>query len=428
MRKNTFCFLCTIAISFTGRAQLYESFSDGNFTHNPVWQGNTPDWQIAANSDVAGNATNSNTLRLNAAGGSISYLCTQISGTWAQAQVWSVFIGRRNQAYTSLNSTFIWLWANESDLTNTTTIDGYRIRIGDDAGGDNIVLQRVDNGIPTDIILSTGSIPNGLTDIGFLLRVTRSVTGGWEILTSALPGGNGTGAIATDVPDEASTNVSQGTAVDNTYFYFNNGFIGFANTYTSGTNARSTQEFDQLQFSFSGYALPVKLLRFDAAPKDNTGVNLVWEAPDELGVITYEIQRSTNGVQFTAVGTVTATQSKKYSYTDPNTTGSGFYRLRILDHDGTYRMSHIVSIKSKGVIAIKATPNPVKSILNVDHPKAAPGTTIHIFNAAGVVVRKVTVPENAVLSPVDFTTLQGGLYHIVFRSKDQVLSLAVVKQ
>ena len=323
------------------------------------------------------------------------------------------------------NFIYIWLYANESNLTSGT-VDGYRIRIGDAVGGDEIVLERVTDGVGTAILTSSGALTNNMTDFGFLLRVTRGTTGQWEIFTSALPTVSGSGATPDQVPNAINANVSQGTTTDNTYSFFNGGYIGFAVAYQNGASPTTAQEFDQIFFSFTGAALPVKIDKFDAA-KDGASVKLTWDASDEQGVSVYEIQRSDNGIQFSAIGTVTATQSKKYSYSDLSTSGNGFYRLRIVDQDGKFKLSHIVSVKSKGITVIKATPNPVKSILNVEHPKAAAGATIQISNGAGVVVKRVLVPENAVLSPVDFTGLQGGLYHVVYRSKDQVLSQTVVK-
>ena len=426
MRK-IFTFFVLSALSLNSMAQLTESFDDGNFTANPVWGGNTTHWQIVA-SDAAAGAAGSNTLRLNGVNNqSPSYLSTQVLGTWAEAQSWGFFVGRRGSQLDAANNIYIWLWANEANL-NSPTVDGYRIRIGDAVGGDEIVLERVDNLTnATTIITSSGAITNGITDFGFLLRVTRSTTGQWEIFTSALPTTTGSGAIATDIPNSVNASISQGTGTDNTYSYFNGGYIGFVANYQNGATNLTAQEFDQIFFSFTGAALPVKIDKFDAA-KDGAAVTLTWDASDEQGVARYEVQRSDNGIQFGTIGSVTASQSKKYSYTDLSTSGNGFYRLRIVDFDGNVRMSHIVSVKSKGITVIKATPNPVKGILNVEHPKAAAGATIQISNAAGAVVKRVIVPENAVLSPVDFTGLQGGLYHVVYRSKDQVLSQTVVKQ
>src|SRR5881398_3396001 len=145
LKKILPAFLLFICMSVRG--QWSESFTDGNFTVDPVWTGNASDWLVITNSDVAAGATGSNTLRLNAATGSgMKYLSTQISGSWGLQQTWSFWMGRRAQAATSANVAYVWLYANEADVT-TVTVDGYRIRFGDDAGGDELVLELVTNGV-----------------------------------------------------------------------------------------------------------------------------------------------------------------------------------------------------------------------------------------------------------------------------------------
>lgn len=196
---------------------LYDSYTDGNFTASPVWGGNTANWTIVASSDAAAGATNSNTLRLNGpATAQTDYLSSQIS-SWGTSQEWGFFIGRRAQAFTAANQQYFWLYANESTLNNAT-VDGYRIAIGDDAGGDEIRLEYVVNGaVSSTVITSSGAITNGLTDIGFLVRVTRSSSGGWTLYTSTLPTANGSGAIATDVPNSTNASTNQGTGTEKLY-------------------------------------------------------------------------------------------------------------------------------------------------------------------------------------------------------------------
>ncbi|HYF30574.1 MAG TPA: T9SS type A sorting domain-containing protein [Chitinophagaceae bacterium] len=425
----TWLLLSGVSISSLAQFEFNESFTDGNYTSSPPWGSySLAHWTVTSHSDVAAGANNSNTLRLNnSSGAGVSYISAQISGSWGLAQEWGFFLGRRAQAYSGTNYTAIWLWANEPDLTSPT-ISGYRILIGDNSGDQNFFLQEITDNVVTNILVTTNGLAAGLTDFGFLLRVTRSNTGVWKIFTSTLPTANGTGAIATASPNSINANILQGTVTDNTHTSFNYGYIGFTCGYANTAAARTAQEFDQVRFSnTSELIMPVKLDKFEAS-KESSGVKLTWNSSDETGVKDYEVLRSDNGVQFVDIGTVTADQSRKYSYIDNQSSGSGFYRLRIRDFDGNYKLSHIVSVKAKSVIVIKTTPNPARGIVNIEHPKATSGASLQVTNAAGTVVRKLTIPENAVVSPVDFTSLQSGVYHVVYKAKDQNLTQMVIKQ
>ena len=242
--------LCGVERSW-GQA-LYDSYTDGDFTASPVWGGSTTEWTIVANSDAAAGATGSNTLRLNAPPvAQIDYLSSQVA-IWGDAQEWAFFVGRRAQAFTAANQMYIWLYANESTLTNAT-VDGYRIAIGSDGGGgDAIRLEYMLNGaVNSTVLTSAGALTNGLTDIGFLLRITRSTAGLWTVYSSVLPVANGTGSIATAIPNAINTPVNQGSATHNAIVPAANGYLGVAALHTTSVEATAAVEFDQLYFSAS---------------------------------------------------------------------------------------------------------------------------------------------------------------------------------
>lgn len=229
----------------------FDSFADGNFTASPVWGGETASWTIVANSDAAAGATGSNTLRLNSpAVAATDYLSSQITTSWGTSQEWGFWVGRRAQAFTGANQFYFWLYANESTLDNLT-VDGYRIAIGDDTGNDDIRLEYIVNGVVSATVIATSATPitNGLTDIGLLIRVTRSSTGVWNIYTSTVPTANSTGAIATDIPNAANTPVSQGTATNNSLVPAANGYLGVAALHTSGAPGIVAVELDQIYFT-----------------------------------------------------------------------------------------------------------------------------------------------------------------------------------
>lgn len=429
MRRNSICFLLMFFICSSLAGQLNESFNDGNFSADPVWNGNTASWQVVG-SDVAAGATNSNTLRLNVpatGGGGVAYLSTQVTGSWGIAQSWSFFVGRRLQAYTASNYVLIWLWCNEADLTSSTA-DGYRIRIGDDSGGDDIVLQRVVDGVAATALTSASSITNNLTDIGFLLRITRSVTGAWEIFTSELPVANGSGAIATDIPNATNASISQGSATDNFYNVFNDGYIGFVNAHGSTSNARMTQEFDQVQFSFVSGVLPVKLQQLKART-ENGLTKLTWKAVEESDMQRYEIQRSKNGVDFTMIGEVKAEQKTDYLYIDSQRlTGNSFYRLRMIDADGAGTFSYIVGTKNSDLRAVSVSPNPARGVAVIHHPAAKANSRVLLMNVSGVLAKQMNLPEDAVVTTIDVSALLPGLYYVVFISDDYKIARMLVKE
>ena len=351
----------TISIGQT----LYDSFTDANFTASPVWGGNTTNWAIVANSDVAAGATGSSTVRLAApALAQTDYLSSQIS-TWQSAQEWGFFIGRRGQAFTAANQMYIWLYANEATLTSGT-VDGYRIAIGDDVTTDEIRLEYIVNGaLSATVIASSGAITNAITDIGFLLRVTRSNSGVWEIFTSTLPTANGTGAIASDIPNAANASISQGTATHNTIVPAANGYIGVAAIHTAGAAAIITVEFDQVYFTCStpaSIAVPTNFTVSSPYCVTNvTGVsfNLDFTSTGTYTGNTYYVELSDNTGAFgspTTIGSIADNTNAvtNLSCTIPAATVSGtLYKIRVRSSSpaviGTATGNLIINLASNSI-------------------------------------------------------------------------------
>ncbi|MFM9903961.1 MAG: beta strand repeat-containing protein, partial [Pyrinomonadaceae bacterium] len=308
---------------------VYDSFADGDFTFTPVWGGNTTSWQIVVSSDAAAGATGSNTLRLNApATAQTDYLSSQIS-SWGASQEWGAFIGRRAQALTAANQQFLWLYANESNLTSAT-VDGYRLAMGDDTGADEIRLEYIVNGaVSSTVITSTGSFPNSQTDFGFLVRVTRSSSGSWELFTSTLPNANGTGAIASSIPNSTNATTSQGTGTNNSLVPSTNGYLGAAALHSTGASAIITAEFDQIYFT--GTAAPtVTSISPASGPAAGgtavtiTGTNLTGASAVTIGgAVASSIVVAGDGLSLTAVtGARAAASGQSVVVTTPGGTNT----------------------------------------------------------------------------------------------------------
>lgn len=106
--------------------------------------------------------------------------------------------------------------------------------------------------------------------------------------------------------------------------------------------------------------LPVTLTLFDAA-LDGTAVNVTWQTSMEENLKHFEIQRSSNGVDFSTIGTVKPGR-KNYLFKDKQPVkGYNYYRLRSVDVDGSasYSPTVLVNLKSGTDIISSLYPNPV---------------------------------------------------------------------
>jgi hypothetical protein len=119
-------------------------------------------------------------------------------------------------------------------------------------------------------------------------------------------------------------------------------------------------------------ALPVKLSQFEGVLKDGI-IKLNWKTATEQNTKLFEIERSTDGVNFGKVGEVKASNimnGASYSFIDDlPVSGYNYYRLKIVDEDRKYSYSTIVIIsvrKSEG-ITWKVYPNPsTNGVLSVN--------------------------------------------------------------
>ena len=119
-------------------------------------------------------------------------------------------------------------------------------------------------------------------------------------------------------------------------------------------------------------ALPLTLTSF-TAQKQYGDVLLNWQTTREVNTSHFNIQRSTDGTSFITVGIKNATDNSinRYNYTDTLTPDVSsfpvlYYRLQMIDRDGVFTYSNIISITNDnrpGTIAIY--PNPAQNYIHV---------------------------------------------------------------
>ena len=110
--------------------------------------------------------------------------------------------------------------------------------------------------------------------------------------------------------------------------------------------------------------LPIELFDFKVQAV-STGIKLNWATLSEFNSDRFEIERSNAGLVFTSIDKVPAFGNSlsrhDYEYIDRAPyAGKNYYRLKLIDIDGSYKYSSLAFIDSKIETAPSIFPNPVK--------------------------------------------------------------------
>ena len=108
--------------------------------------------------------------------------------------------------------------------------------------------------------------------------------------------------------------------------------------------------------------LPVRLVSFSALQLDGQ-VQLKWQSAEEKNTAYFEVERSADGKNFALVLTKKAQGNSSslvsYNAIDSNPiSGTSYYRLKMVNLDGTFEYSSMVSVSSEGAVQVRAYPNP----------------------------------------------------------------------
>ncbi len=216
---------------------------------------------------------------------------------------------------------------------------------------------------------------------------------------------------------------------------------------TDGTNLITGNAKNYVQFSgltsFSGgtsgiklsYAvLPVELSSFEGKA-DGCEVDLFWETSNENGFSRFDIERSEDGQRFETVETIEGIGGDyllSYSYTDDLANRANYYRLKMIDLDGTFEYSKVITVNTNCDNAkeekILVYPNPIgndNSLLRVSfHTEKTKDVYLLITNALQQSVKKIPVriEKGQNIVKVDVKDLPGGLYYITLLDKGSVIA------
>jgi len=174
--------------------------------------------------------------------------------------------------------------------------------------------------------------------------------------------------------------------------------------------------------------VPVTLTSFTATPANNT-VLVKWHASNEINTATYVVERSTDNSHFTAIGTVIATNSVYYSFTDNSPlSGTAYYRLKSIDKDGSYSQSNIVPVNAAASNLFGVYPNPAKDVISIQYPVLSGVASAKLSDAEGKTLQSVTLAAGSSQTSIDISSLADGLYFININANGIHKTITFIKQ
>ena len=202
------------------------------------------------------------------------------------------------------------------------------------------------------------------------------------------------------------------------------------------TDAAGLSTIDTSQiFPNCAGTLPIFLHKFSVT--GNASVNMVkWTTALESNMEYFELERSTDGVNFFPInkqGAQNSPGTSNYSYADNGfSTGTNYYRLKIVEHGGIIRYSVIIKTITDGETSeLKVVPNPVVGNFSLTYQSLEEdNVTIEIKDVAGRLIhtmKEIVNKGHNVIYIQSSPTWNAGVYFISVKDKNETKLVKFVK-
>jgi hypothetical protein len=195
-------------------------------------------------------------------------------------------------------------------------------------------------------------------------------------------------------------------------------------------------EVTGLYNSMNAFVLPLQWISFSGKWQDNKVV-LQWEVDAVVNNDRFEIEHSTDGINFNRKGIVEnnggaiSTGRSLYTFSDNNIfKGTNYYRIKQVDKDGGVSYSRVIRLAAGNgnVKKLYLRTNPVAGELVLMNDDKAQVYQLEIADVSGrIVVKKVVQTADAVIRS-DVQQLKVGYYTVKVHTSNGVTVLPWIKQ
>lgn len=175
--------------------------------------------------------------------------------------------------------------------------------------------------------------------------------------------------------------------------------------------------------------LPVKLISFNGIAV-NCQSKLTWKTAEEHGFDHFELQYSIDGQSFVTIGKLSGSANGNgahYQYACSQPTHLGYYRLLLMDQDGSYIYSKVVIVRSNcSQNEIQVWPNLTQNTTSLSGLEE--GESIQVYGPTGQLI--ISRPAKGEQETIDLGSYTSGIYQVTVSnsSGEKICIKKVIKQ
>jgi hypothetical protein len=143
---------------------------------------------------------------------------------------------------------------------------------------------------------------------------------------------------------------------------------------------------------------------------------LQWQTADEVNTQQFNVETSSNGVSFTTIATIPAAGygNSNYNYQDKTVYNSKvFYRLKMVDVNGSFTYSNIIWINSQQTGGVSLYPNPAREWVTISIGNSGMiNTTAVLYSSNGILLQRILITGPR--QQIDVQQLPKGVYVLKF--------------
>jgi hypothetical protein len=181
-------------------------------------------------------------------------------------------------------------------------------------------------------------------------------------------------------------------------------------------------------------SIGIRLSSFNAS-KQNNEVKLNWKVTCRVSHARFEVQRSTDGTNFSTINSFQADYlrcQQPFDYTDLTAIGLVFYRIKVGDIDGRFSTEKVVKVTGKEItyteirIVSPVTGNYLQLIVAA---RSNEKIKLQILTITGITVQhlSITPDKGASQLEIPFNNRQSGAYILQYQTMGESKSVRFVK-